>query len=78
MGKSPAYNKQTRTYKTHGDTPIKLDVYLPLLTTPNDDKDGNLKPRPILLFFHGGYLVRSLLSITLSCAIQPDTLDLIM
>lgn len=73
MGTPPAYNKRTRTYKTHGDTPIKLDIYLPLLNSPNDDEDENLKSRSILLFFHGGYLVRSLLSITLSCAFQPET-----
>jgi acetyl esterase/lipase len=66
MGAPPAYNKRTRTYKTHGDTPIKLDIYLPLLASPSDTKDESPRPRPILLFFHGGYLVRSLLLITLS------------
>jgi acetyl esterase/lipase len=69
MKTSPPYDKRTRTYKTHNDTPISLDIYLPLSAR----KDAGSNPPPILIFFHGGYLVRvrSLQSLlALSCAGQ--------
>ncbi|PYI36695.1 alpha/beta-hydrolase [Aspergillus indologenus CBS 114.80] len=44
------HEKHTHVYKTHLTTDIQLDVYLP------PDKDSNT-PKPILLWFHGGYLV---------------------
>ncbi|OJK00943.1 hypothetical protein ASPACDRAFT_1887659 [Aspergillus aculeatus ATCC 16872] len=44
------YEKHTHVYKTHLTTEIQLDVYLP------PDQDSNT-PKPILLWFHGGYLI---------------------
>ncbi|PYH78225.1 alpha/beta-hydrolase [Aspergillus uvarum CBS 121591] len=44
------YGKHTHVYQTHFTTDIQLDVYLP------PDKDSKT-PKPILLWFHGGYLV---------------------
>ncbi|RAH76623.1 alpha/beta-hydrolase [Aspergillus japonicus CBS 114.51] len=44
------HEKHTHVYKTHLTTDIQLDVYLP------PDTDSNT-PKPILLWFHGGYLV---------------------
>ncbi|RAK72165.1 alpha/beta hydrolase [Aspergillus fijiensis CBS 313.89] len=44
------YDKHTHVYKTHFTTEIQLDVYLP----PGKD---SRTPRPILLWFHGGYLI---------------------
>ncbi|RAH63893.1 alpha/beta hydrolase [Aspergillus aculeatinus CBS 121060] len=44
------YDKHTHVYKTHLTTEIQLDVYLP----PGKDLRT---PRPILLWFHGGYLI---------------------
>ncbi|KAJ5658649.1 uncharacterized protein N7484_002298 [Penicillium longicatenatum] len=45
------YMKHTHVYKTHLTTDLHLDVYL---STSNE---GSNTPKPVLLWFHGGYLV---------------------
>lgn len=60
------YDKHTRTFKTHGKAAIELDFYLALLTSSDDNENVNPKSRPILLFFHGGYLVRPPLLVIIS------------
>jgi acetyl esterase/lipase len=72
-----SHTKHTRIYKIHDDTPIHLDIYHPHVTTSNGNKDGIPKPRPILLYFHGGYLVRSLLPTTLFGSFRSDAADFV-
>ena len=43
----PEFRKQTYTYKTAGDTPIKADVY----------RADDAKVRPVLVWIHGGALI---------------------
>ncbi|OQE06881.1 hypothetical protein PENVUL_c016G00409 [Penicillium vulpinum] len=45
------YIKRTHVYKTHLFTELHLDIYL-----SSSNKESNT-PKPILLWFHGGYLV---------------------
>ncbi|KAJ6112333.1 hypothetical protein N7523_008394 [Penicillium sp. IBT 18751x] len=45
------YMKQTHVYKTYLATDLHLDVYL------STSKKGSSTPKPVLLWFHGGYLV---------------------
>jgi acetyl esterase/lipase len=61
----PPYLKHTDTYKTHDNTPIKLDIYRPLVTLNTGEENENPKPKPILVYFHGGYLVCLPLPLTL-------------
>jgi hypothetical protein len=52
----PGYDSKIFTYKTADAVELKLDVLFPLETIN--------KSTPVLLHYHGGFLVRCCLSIT--------------